>query len=98
LCYRTIVVQLALEEQQRLAFERRSQVVIELRKRVDVRRHPAQAADVQPLLAEVFDERARSPIREHAPDLMLEHLPVAQLTALRRGEQFFIRDAAPQEE
>src|SRR4029453_16431231 len=86
------------EEQQRLLFERRSQVVVEFWKGVDVRRHSTQAADLQPLLAEVWDERGRSAIREHAPDLMLEHRPVAKTAALCYCEQLFIRNAAPQEE
>ena len=54
-----------------------------------------EVAQIEPLPREVLDERRGAFVGEHALHLSLEHLRVAQLTALRRAEQLVVGDAAP---
>ena len=53
---------------------------------------------MQPLRGEVVDERPRSRVGQHAPDLPLEDRRLVQLAGDRHVQQLIVRNAAPQEE
>ena len=93
-----VVPHLAVEEERHLPLHRLAQVGIEVRKRLRVGRHQPDVPEVEPLPAEVVDERLRARIGQHAADLPSEHIRVAQVAALGGGEELVVRDAAPQEE
>ena len=61
----------------------------------DARFQPAKA---EPLIGEVVDERARTRVGQHAPDLLVEHRGVAKLVLRGEVQQLIVRNAAPQEE
>ncbi len=57
-----------------------------------------ELAQVEPLAGEVLDEGVCLRVREHALDLLIEHLRIAQPSFGRNVEQFIVGNAAPQEE
>ncbi len=94
----TVFAHDAVEEQLGLAQERLSQVVVEVGKRLGVRDNAPKIAELQPLAGEVGDQRFRLGIRQHPTYLPLEHRRGVQPALRCDGEQFVVRDAAPQEE
>src|SRR4029453_2820959 len=94
----TIPVDDALEEQLHLTDHRPAQVVVEVRELERVRYLVAKIAEIEPLSREIAHERFGLWIRQHAPNLSIEHCRILQLTALGHVEQRFVRNAAPQEE
>ena len=93
-----IVTQLTLDEKFGLAQERLAQVVVELGKRIGVRRHRAQVAQIQPLSGKVFDQGRRPRIGQHPPHLATQHIRFTQRSPLGQCQQFVVRNTAPQEE
>ena len=94
-----ILAQRAADKQLGLALERLHQreVVIRITLRID--HDLGHAAEIQPLRGEVVDERfARARIGEHALDLLLEHLLIAQLPSLGERQELVVGDAGPEEE
>src|SRR4029077_8928658 len=63
-----------------------------------VRADRLQVSQPQPLSGEVAREVERAPIGEHSARLLPELLRATELACNRRGEQFIVGDAAPQEE
>ena len=94
-------LQLIVEEQLRLAHERRAQVVVEPGKlRVGIGRQQPDVARLQPLAEEVVHQRgARARIGEHAPHLLIEDAAHrCSLPANRQIEQLIVGNAAPEKE
>ena len=58
--------------------KRFSQVVVEVRIDVGIRRSTVERSQVQPLASEVLDERRRLRIGDHPAHLLLEHRRLAQ--------------------
>ena len=56
-----------------------------------------QIAGLEPLAAEIFDQRARFRIEQHAMDLRVEHFGIAQAMLAGELEELVIGQAAPQE-
>ena len=90
-----IFVHDAVEEQLRLAPERLPQGAVEVREQIHDRFHRRHPAYVQPLPREVFDQRLRSWIRDHAPDLLLEHGGIPELSLGGQPRQLVVGNAAP---
>src|SRR2546422_265196 len=67
-----ILPNLALDEELGFGPERLEGIRVDLRIDVRIRREVLDVPQVEPLAGEVLDERLRSGIAEHAPDLALE--------------------------
>src|SRR5262245_60807603 len=93
-----VLAQLRADEQPRFLVEGVAQLLVQLRLRIDVRHDAGELADGEPLSREVIDERLSSSIREHPPYLPFQRCTIAQRAFRRDGEQFFVRDAAPEKE
>src|SRR5207247_5346097 len=78
--------------------ERLAQVVVEVRKRLGIRRHVPHVPQEEPLPGEVVHERAGAVVGEEPAHLLLQHLRMPQLASDRDVEQFVVRNAAPDEE
>ena len=88
----------ALEKQLRLALEGLPQIVVEIRKDVGVGNNPLQVAQLQPLPGEVPDEGVGPRIGKQPPDLLRKDIRPVKPLLTGRGQQFLVRNAAPQEE
>ena len=89
----------ARNKQFRLLLERVEQAVVEVRIEVRMHHHLADAAEVEPLCGKDADQRVgRAPIRQHAPDFLVEDLRSGELAALGQIQQPLVGNAAPQEE
>ncbi len=56
-----------------------------------------EIADLEPLAAEIFDQRARFRIEQHAVDLRAEHFGIAETVLPGELEKIIVGQAAPQE-
>ena len=93
-----VAAQHAVDEQLGLAPERPPQVLVETGEEPRVGLLRIDVAKEQPLLGEVVHEGGRPRIREHPAHLAVEHPGLAQPAPNRGVEQFFVGNAAPQEE
>src|SRR2546421_12887771 len=57
-----------------------------------------QVPQVQPLAGEIFDQRARPFVGQHAAYLLLQHGGCPELPRSREVQQFVVGNAAPQKE
>ena len=73
-----------------------AQILIEIRKRIDVRHQACQFAHLQPLIEEIVDQRSRSRIGQHAPHLLLEHGGNFEFSGDGCIQKLVVRYAAPQ--
>src|SRR4051794_38384938 len=67
-----ILLQNALKKELRLLPKRLSQVVVEIREQAHVGIGRIQIAKIQPLPGKVADQRSRTIIRQHSPNLVLK--------------------------
>ena len=88
----------AVEEEFRLAPERLAQVVIKVRKYHWQGPDALHAAQIQPLPGEVDCEGLRARIRQHSPDLLLEHRRILEFSLAGDVDQLIVRARTPQEE
>ena len=86
-----------LKEEFRLALEGLPQVVIEIREHQLVRSRGAELPKEQPLSREVGRERFGSSILQHPSNLFFERCGILEFALFGDAEEFFIRNAAPQE-
>src|SRR5690606_24457384 len=85
----------ARQEQANLGLE----VLAQREAEAGLRRHDLiELVDVEPCYGEVFDERLRSVVREHALDLTLHDARLRQLPVVRELEQLVVGALAPEEE
>ena len=94
----SIVVKLAADEEPRLLQEGVSKVFVEFRVLVGIGHDAGESAQLKPLAREVVDQRLRSRVAEHPPNLPLELDRVAQFAGDGDVEQFVVGDAAPEKE
>ncbi len=92
-----IVPKLVLEKQLRFLLHRITQVLVERNIGGRIRYQVPEAPQLQPLDRKVFDQRPRSGIGEHAPNLLIENGRIAELAPGREVQELIVRDAAPQE-
>ena len=85
------------EEQLGLATHREAQVVVEPGEPLLVGRRRLQRADLQPLPAELLDQRAGLVVLQHAPHLALEHHGLPQLAPVGEPPQLRVGHARPEE-
>jgi hypothetical protein len=71
------------------------QVLVEV---LGVGLHVIELAQIQPLTGEVLDDGVRFRVGEHARDLLLQYLRIAEAPLCSDVEQLIVWDAAPQEE
>src|SRR5262249_45348132 len=83
-----------------LARERGAQVLVELRfgEQLRIGRDSHETAQLEPLRGEIFHQRLRPLVGQHAPDLPLQHDRLAELPAPREVEELIVRNAAPEKE
>ena len=82
-----VLVEDAVDEQLHLAAERHSERAIEGRISVRVGLQRIHIANLEPLEREVGRQRLGALVGQHAADLLLQHLGIAQLALFGHGEQ-----------
>src|SRR5690606_449377 len=77
--------------------KRTAQVFVEVRIEARVGIDSVESAYAEPLKCEVGDQRRRTGVGEHTPDLRVEHDSVLEPPSFGEREQRFVRPLAPQE-
>ena len=80
----------ALEKELGLLTEGPPQIVVEHREHPPIGHNRGEIPQIQPLSGEVVDQRFRARVRQHPPNLLLEHLRIAQLSASREVEELVV--------
>ena len=80
----TVLADLAFDEQLGLLLKGLAQVLVKFREQVGVGHKAAEVAQLQPLTGEVFDQRLRPAVGEHAPNLAFEDGRILQSSATRQ--------------
>src|SRR5579864_1461559 len=88
----------AVEEQLGLALEALTQLVVPIRVEDAVGRSRRQISQIKQLISEVLHQSIRLRVGQHAPDLPFQHRRSVKLVLARNGNQFVIRNAAPEQE
>ena len=93
-----ILAHYTLKKQLRFLAQGLPQIVIEVREQAHVRSRRGKIPQIQPLLGKVAHQGSRPVIRQHAPDLLFEHLGLFEFSSNGRLEKLVVRNTAPEEE